>query len=161
IEVLLAAPAGNAPHACEIFYQDEAALGSELPWLEVEAAEPKLPGNPPLFRRTWRLAPGLTPLDQQSFLPLDSASNHPLGRELERKWHAGDAWVAPLGRFFTEDWPSTQRQLLTAAEANLPRAPAELGDTLQRMATDNLKTPILIDTTALDALGIHAHTLCK
>jgi hypothetical protein len=144
-------------HRFELYYLTEASWSGWPTWADLEALPPQLPVTPLSFRRTWCLAPGLQPLDQER---LQSLSDVP-GRahDFRLAWHMGDPVLAELLPGWGDNGSELQRQVLLGAESGLRRKLTRemtLGEALDRLAHEFLKEqlPLVIDRAALRAADV-------
>jgi hypothetical protein len=165
IEVRLPVPTDERLHRFEIVYSSETRGMSWPAWGHLFAPAPQLPLPPSLFRRTWRLPPGLMPLRQSAFQarsgPPRPEHDQPLLDSIRRTWHAGDALLTAAGVRLSRDWSGAQRQQVTQAEAAWRRKPTrerQLGSALERLFENLPEQPVLIDTVALQAAGLRPGT---
>src|SRR5262249_47562013 len=112
-----------------------------------------------VLRQTWRLAPGMAPLDDSDLRCVTGPDAHSLRESVERIWTAGDRALNDLAFSASEEWAAPQRQAVTLAEASFRRkltADTSLGDALERFAIDHLKgqTVLVLDAVALQDAGI-------
>jgi hypothetical protein len=161
-ELLLPVPrregaSADEPHRFEVLY----ATGgpSWALWARVEAPAPAPPVPPVLFRRTWRLPPGVTPLFDAGLRRLPgpgeagAAGPPPRPDDLFRLWEWPALPSAAAG-------PADRRQALDEAARALASARAgqspPLREVLEQLAFAHLgpRHPLVIDAGALREAGV-------
>jgi hypothetical protein len=122
-----------------------------------------LPVHPVNFRRTWRLAPGLVPLQEGRYrcLPGASSDQSPpdgsLPFPLASGWPPAHRWPLDSG------WDAAQQQRMMDAASALAKAstakPLTLRELLNRLASEPANgEPVLVDDEAFCAGSLDAET---
>jgi hypothetical protein len=144
--------AGTVIHPFEILYATRAEASTRTPWSRLEAPAPALPVAPVLFRRTWRLPPGVLPLARGGLRRLPGpASDSPF---------TGLKQLLQGKNSREERAREEQRQRLARAASALTRGGrprGRLGEALERLAF-NLhaeRTGLVLDVEALRAAGLN------
>lgn len=154
IEIRLPMPLDGKSHWFDMVFVSEAtpSLGPCL--FTTTTPYPQLPTAPLRQRHTWRLAPGLAPLHQESLRSLHQATDSAAAK-LRRFWQSADA-IFP---HTMDDWLEPQRQVLMGADTALRRKSmpgGALGEYISRLLFDGLKeqTVLLLDRSALREAGL-------
>jgi hypothetical protein len=150
----------------ELVYVTYDGLQQWLPWQRLPAELPQPPVKPLEFRRSWVLPPGVVPLDgslvRLAHRPNEAAGTTPV-LSLEPLWSVGQPLLASfLEESSTSLWATVQRQHLTTALGQLPKAAKSwsLGQVLEWLVFDGLKhqVPLIVDAAALAAAGLTPKT---
>lgn len=161
LEVTLPVGLDAVGHRFELYYATQASWSGWPTWAALDSAPPRLPGTPPTFRRTWRLAPGLMPLYQDHIRALSDVPR--LSQEVRRAWHLGDVAMAEVMPALSEDGLEAQRLVLSGAEAALRRKLTRdmtVAEALDRLAHEFIKdqVPLVIDRAALRLADVRPDT---
>jgi hypothetical protein len=126
-------------------------------WSQVRAAEPRFPGQTPMCKRLWSLAPGLAPANLQNLTPLPGFPGSP-------NWGGLDAWLA--ARWTINRERIQVQHLVAEAEVQLRGvsndvATATLGARLRVLVAELAKGQLglVVDVAALRANGLTANSL--
>jgi hypothetical protein len=150
----------------ELVYVTSDGLRQWWPCQRLPAPLPQLPVKPLEFRRSWVLPLGVVPLDD-SLVRLAQRPNEPAGTSpalsLEPLWTIGQPLLASfLDESATPPWATVQRQHLTTALGQLPKAAKtwSLGQVVEWLVFDRLKhqVPLIVDAAALAAAGLTPKT---
>ncbi len=163
----LPVPAGDrsgATHQFAVVYASAAAPWSW--WTRAESPRPPLPVEPLAYRHTWRLPPGVSPLDETSYrrLPGPGEGFEPID---PRRWTPADRplFRVPLWSTATKDTEAGQRQALADAVQAVRRGNASqtlpLAEVLERVAAELARDgrALVLDAEALRAAGLTPRTL--
>ena len=126
-------------------------------WSQVRAAEPRFPGQTPICKRVWSLAPGLAPANLQNLTPLPGFPGSPNSGGIE-------AWLA--ARWTTNRERTQVQHLVAEAEVQLRGvsndvSTSTLGARLRVLVAELAKGQLglVVDVAALRANGLSANSL--
>ena len=151
----LPTPTGTAELDVEIEWE-RVTPGWRL-WSQVHAGEPRFPGQTPICKREWSLAPGLAPANLQNLTPLPGFPGGPNSGGLEA-WLAA-RWTANRERIQVQHLVAEADVQLRAISNDSPTA--TLGPRLQVLVTELAKGQLglVVDAAALRANGLTVNSL--
>jgi hypothetical protein len=170
VEVGLPVPGDEGLHRLEMVY----TTPQEWPGWRIAAVlndpAPQLPVPPTSFKQTWRLSPGVAPLDAERFRRVPSVQQTlavtSWWETPQAVWRTGNGWLAELAGLPPEgEWSARQRQAVEAAETALrqqtrPDQPWSLGAALEQLALSLSKEgiPLVVEAVALQEARLSPRT---
>jgi hypothetical protein len=157
-QVAVPVPGDGQSHRLEVTYAMDRPGWSCWLWQIIDVPVPRLPMPVLNVRRTWRLPPGLVPLQQSAYQCLDNPGRneggHPGWTNARLAWRAADPVLSALGVALSGTELLEQRQLLAGADAAIRSkigAGSDLATVLEQLAFDQLKgkATLVIDASAL------------